>query len=391
MHLLALEPFYGGSHRLFLDQWRERSRHRFSLCTLSAHHWKWRMRQSSLIFAERIAEMDREGEAFDLLWCSSMVSVAELVGLLPERVRTLPRVLYFHENQLTYPVREESERDLHFALTNLTSALAADEVWFNSAFHRDSFLAAVPVLLRVMPGPRPAHVAERLAGRCRVECPGVDVAPPSKTHSSKMQSSHRERSPERPLHLVWVSRWEHDKSPETFFEALALLLRRGVDFRVSVLGERFRTVPEVFERARRELRGVIDTWGYREDREEYLEILARADAVVSTAQHEFFGIAVLEAVFQGAYPLVPHRLSYPELFAPEGGGERPGYFHDGTAEGLADLVEEVARARLEGTLDATSAGRAVERFRWRRRAPELDASLEAVRGRGPRASTAARN
>ena len=34
------------------------------------------------------------------------------------------------------------------------------------------------------------------------------------------------------------------------------------------------------------------------------------DVVVSTANHEFFGIAICEAIWAGAVPVVPDRLSY---------------------------------------------------------------------------------
>jgi hypothetical protein len=54
-----------------------------------------------------------------------------------------------------------------------------------------------------------------------------------------------------------------------------------------------------------------------EFREEYIRQLCRADIVVSTATHEFYGISVIEAARAGCIPLLPNRLSYPELFPAE--------------------------------------------------------------------------
>ncbi len=151
MNVLALEPYYGGSHRAFLDGWVRHSRHRWTVLTLPARKWKWRMRHAAVTLADRAREHRSDGEAWDVLVTSDMLPLAEFLGLVDRTVRDLPSVVYFHENQLTYPVRRDDPRDLHFAMANMTTALAAGQVWFNSAYHRDSFLDALAGLLAQMP------------------------------------------------------------------------------------------------------------------------------------------------------------------------------------------------------------------------------------------------
>ena len=43
--------------------------------------------------------------------------------------------------------------------------------------------------------------------------------------------------------IVWNHRWEHDKNPEGFFEAIINLDRKGYDFKIIVLGQSFRDIP----------------------------------------------------------------------------------------------------------------------------------------------------
>ncbi|MCP4247000.1 MAG: DUF3524 domain-containing protein, partial [bacterium] len=241
MKVLALEPYYGGSHRAFLDGWSSRSRHAWTVLTLPAYKWKWRMRHAAVTFARQVVDLADGGASWDALFCSDMLNLAEFLGLLPERIRAGlggRTTVYFHENQLTYPVRQESERDYQFAFTNISSALAAGGVWFNSAFHRESFLGAIEGFLARMPDHQPADVPEQIRCKSQVHPPGIDVFPP------------RGPRPPGPLRICWAARWEHDKNPEDFFEALVRLLDQGIDFRVSVIGERFRDCPGVFDRVR---------------------------------------------------------------------------------------------------------------------------------------------
>ena len=366
IRVLALEPFFGGSHRAFLEGWQAHGRHDWTILQRSARHWKWRMRQAAVDMADEVAARVASGETWDLLLCSDMLNLAEFRGLAPEPVRRLPTVAYFHENQLTYPNRIAGERDLHFGFTNFTTALAADAVWFNSVYHRDCFLEALRQMLGSMPDRRRPDLVDRIAGRAQVWPKGIDRMP-----------NRRERSP-GPPRLLWAARWEHDKNPELLFDALIRLKEKDAPFRISVLGERYDEVPDVFARAKAQLADRIDRWGWLESRTGYVNALLEADLVVSTADHEFFGVSVVEAVAAGAFPLLPRRLAYPDIF---GGEQTLDFFYDGSCD---DLV-----SRLEGLIARTEAGdlwggnpnrgrEMVEPYCWERLAPRLDDALEAV-------------
>ena len=369
MRVLALEPYFGGSHRAFLEDWQACSAHEWTLLTLPPRKWKWRMRHASVTFADQVGELVADGRRWDGVWCSDMLNLAEFIGLAPRAVRDLPSVAYFHENQLTYPFRYLGERDLHFGFINMTTALAADSVWFNSAFHRDDFLAALDKGLRQMPDYRLRDAVERIRARSRVEPLGVREVVPRVGRRAG------------PLHVLWAARWEHDKDPETFFAALGLLEQRGVAFRVSVIGEQYAESPAIFDEARERFADRIEHWGYQPSRSTYEDALRDADVIVSTAEHEFFGVSVIEAISAGAYPLLPRRLAYPEILAVDEDPEMAPFFHDGSAKGVADALATLASRLAGGDLwngDRGRARRKVERYSWARRGTELDMSLGAV-------------
>ena len=366
--VLVLDPFHAGSHAAFSAGWRGHSRHEIGLMTLPGRTWKWRMRGAAVTFAGRLHEIPPGGRP-DVLVTTDMLDLATLRGLGPAWARTTPAAVYFHENQLTHPAGpaagdHDKRRDEHFGFTNLTATLAADAVWFNSAFHRDDFLAAADALCRRLPDHPPDRAAARIAAKALVLPPGVGVPD---------DIGLRAAGPPR---VAWVGRWEHDKRPEVFFAALDLLIERGVAFEVAVLGERYRHAPAVFERARERLGDRVRRWGYAEDRAEYEAELARADMVVSTAGHEFFGVAVAEAAARGAVPVVPRALAYPGVW-----GDAAVY-HDntpgGTADTLADLLPLVDSPPWAAKRAA--AHRRATRYRWEVAAENLDAAVDTLAG-----------
>ncbi|MFC1759123.1 DUF3524 domain-containing protein [Planctomycetota bacterium] len=357
MRVLALEPYYAGSHRQFLDGWMERSEHDWTALGLPGHKWKWRMRHAPITFAEDVRRRFANGERWDALFCSDMLNLGEFQALAPSELRELPTTVYFHENQFTYPRRTQDTRDFHFAFTNYITALTADQVWFNSHFHREEFLSAVASFLRRMPDNQGVANVDAIREKSSVHYPGVEPSHEPRTSAS------------RPLTILWSSRWEYDKNPQEFFAALSMLKSNGVDFKVNVLGESFGEIPAVFEQSRETLSEHILQWGFVESRRRYFEVLAASDLIVSTAIHEFFGIAVAEALCAGVRPLLPNRLAYPELLdgVPSGADE---FLYDGGADALAERLTRSATERAHPTDCNWFA-----KFHWQERAAEMDKAI----------------
>ena len=297
LNVLFLEPFYGGSHRAFADGLRNHSRHQIELHTLPARFWKWRMRGAALHFAAEVAHPER----FDMLVVSSLLSLADLKALWGARC---PRaVVYFHENQLTYPMPKGIRPDVHFGFTDITTALAAERLLFNSEFHQTAFFDALPAFLRQMPDFVPRWVPRRLAERAQVIHPGCELPTRAPSHTI-----NEEEAAAPPL-IVWNHRWEFDKRPEAFFAAVRKVSEKGVSLRVALLGENFQVVPRAFEEAREWLGSRIVRYGYVSDREQYWRLLRAGRVAVSTASQENFGIAMVEAIWAGNHVLLTRRLA----------------------------------------------------------------------------------
>lgn len=367
MNILALESYYGLSHKAFIDGWMKHSRHNFTLLTLPGNKWKWRMRHSAITFAEQTNKLLAKGQSFDAVFCSDMLNFAEYLGLCPG-LKGAAKIAYFHENQLTYPNRYESERDYQYVLTNMTTMLVADTVWFNSAFHRDEFLSALKGFLKRMPDNQHVELIEEIKNKALIHPPGI------RTFESRQEQQAC------PLKILWAARWEHDKNPDDFFAAIKELKAQGVDFRLSVLGESFRDVPEVFGWAKEYFAEHIDHFGYQPTAEDYRSVLASTDVFISTANHEFFGISALEAISAGNYPLLPNRLAYPEIIEILAADKKSEFLYDMPIGNLVEKLVILAGRKENGKLfsDGVDLASAANRFCYKSLAAEMDDSVEMV-------------
>lgn len=267
--------------------------------SLPPRHFKWRLRGNAWWWALEEPVIHRD---YALVVATSMVDLASLVGLVPTLGRAL-KVAYFHENQFAYPTRG-APFDMNLGLANIYTALAADVVVFNSDYNRQTLLDGVDWMRAQLPDYVPPSTRDRIAARS-----DVIVVP---LEDACFDVPHREQK-ERELQIVWNHRWEYDKAPERLFAALEQMT---APFHVHVVGERFRDVPEAMLRGRDVLGDRVRTWGFVESSAKYRALLGRCDVVVSTALHEFQGLAVLDAIAAGCVAAAPDRLVYPELLPP---------------------------------------------------------------------------
>lgn len=311
MKILALEPYYGGSHRAFLDGLVAHSEHEIRTVTMTARFWKWRMQGGAVTLGRKAVQVVEKGFQPDLILATSMVNLPAFLALTRPHFGSTPVVYYFHENQLTYPLPEGVKREKNYAYINYLSSLAADRVVFNSKYHHNDFLEALPALLRFFPDYTHLDTVQQIQDKSEVLHLGIDLAGLD-TGQLPLRRSNWGSGQEAPI-VLWNQRWEYDKNPEQFFRVMNRLDDVGCPFRLILAGEHFKEQPREFEKAWQRYGNRILHYGYAEDRSEYRDLMYKADIVVSTALHEFFGVAIMEAIYCGCHPVLPNRLTYPEL------------------------------------------------------------------------------
>lgn len=362
MRVFLVSGYHTGSHRAWAEGYAAHSAHDVHLVTLPGAFWKWRLDGGFVTLAEQAdALAGRVGDP-EVILATSMVDVAGLRGMLriPGRV---PVALYLHENQVTYPATGRTRVEQGHGLVTWTSLLAADAVAFNSEFHRQSLLAALPGFLGAFPDQSQSHRLDEVAAKSVVLPVGCGLS-----------GLHREPKVSPPM-VVWNHRWDDDKDPGGFLDLMSRLAAIGAEFSVALAGERF-----VDQRGRHDPavsalgdRVVVD--GHL-TRDEYGAVLAASSLVVSTAVQEFFGVSVVEAIHAGAIPVLPRRLVYPERI-PEPVHDR--CLYRSTDEALRLLERGVGDADWRSTTAGLLQG-STARYDWSVVAPRYDEWLGSITG-----------
>ena len=352
MKILVLEPYYGGSHKQFLDNLQHVVNAEYTFLTLPARKWKMRMQLSAPWFIQCLEEMQLHEREFDTVLCSTFIDVSvfrALTQTLHGWNAETRYCTYFHENQFAYPNQRNAPSSRQYAAINFSTALASDSLAFNSQYNKNSFLDNCRKYLSYASDMKLSSLVQKLGEKSSVIYPGIDF---SEIDGQREENSHTTRGNGPPV-IVWNHRWEHDKNPDEFFAGLYHLKEKNIAFKLIVLGQSFISQPDSFTKAKDDFSEELLHFGYAENYKEYISMLLKGDIVVSTAMHEFYGISVIEAVRAGCCPLLPNRLSYPELF------DSSYLYKDG---GFKKALVEAVNTRR--TLTKEQSRQMTEKFNW---------------------------
>ncbi len=291
-----------GLMRYFADwQWQ--------CLSLPARYYSWRVRGNSLSwgFGEQRTLLE---QSYDLIIATSMVDLSSLRGFVPQ-LAGVPTVVYCHENPFAYP--DNMEHDKHYSpverqITYLYTLLCADALVFNSHYNRDTCIEGIATLLKKMPDAVPPGLVDQIEKKAMV-LPVPLIATDSETEIKT------DKKTTDVVEVVWNHRWEYDKGPQQLLEIVRRVIDKQLPLRFHLVGQQFRTVPEALTTALALLKehNKLGQHGYLPEAD-YRNLLQRSDMVLSTALHEFQGLAVMEAVACGCVPVVPDRLAYQEYY-----------------------------------------------------------------------------
>jgi len=301
MHILLLSAYDTDSHKSWCQGlMNQLSQHQWHYLTLPGRHFSWRIRGNGLSFAFG-DQAHLLQQTYDLIIATSMVDLATVKGLCPKLAST-PSILYFHENQFAYPKSHAQHSSIEPQMVNLYAALCADKVVFNSEFNRQSFLEGATSLLKKLPDHAPLSAIESIKNKSQV-LPVPIHCPTNKQTTLKKGE---------PLKVIWNHRWEYDKGPDTLANCIKLAAQGNLNIEFTVCGMSFRNWPDVFIQLNEHKPSNLLHLGTFESKQEYLDQLSQHHVVLSTAIHEFQGLAMLEGAALGCSPLAPNRLAYPE-------------------------------------------------------------------------------
>lgn len=256
-----------------------------------------------------------------LVFSSFTPFAADVRRTLDERGLDVPMVAWTHGSHWDPTDLYRLERHRHLRWADLGNLLAADRVLAPSEYMRDTILANVAAA-----APEAAAELER---RVRVVGLAFDA--------SRLERARAPKAP-GPATVVFNHALIPAKRPEAFLRALPALFE-ATDCRVVLTraDERSERYGPLLRRLRERYPSRLEVAGHLR-LDDYYALLWRSSVQASTASHEGFGVATLEAMATDNFCCVPRTGAYPELLG-------------GVPDALFDADEELADKLASAVLD----------------------------------------
>ena len=360
LDILAIEPFYGGQRKAMLETLIRGSGHRWTLLKLPPRRIERRLVSAAQWFSEHlnlhwVANVD-------LIFASDALNLADLYRLIPTFAGK-PSVVYFHDNQLPvvgsaldFPAADESEQGgqpvqtaqpvgptpvpvqpeappiipaARPVLANLSSAATAQELWFNSACHMQTFLDRTRYLLEQQNKDFSRNPLSELAEKSKV------MPPPTDLHLA--QHVQTASSVQRDKRTLFID--TRDADCRMLNQALATLATRNEKFQLITVG------PAI---------GLSDQWkrAIVPENNDFAIVqgMLKSGIYISARSDLYWDGRLLTALSAGCWPIVPTFGVYPELI-PKELEER--CLYDGTPGHLAFTIQDFWELQLpEGHREA---------------------------------------
>jgi len=297
-----------------------------------------------------------------------MLNLPVFMSICKDTIKDTPVIIYFHENQISYPwspddADVELNRDFHYYFINYSSSLVSHWNLFNSEYHKRSYFSGLTQYLKKMPDFQNEDTIAEISDKSSVLYLGCDL--------KKFDLPGKQPPKNKTPIIMWNHRWEFDKNPELFFDTMVKLKKNGVKFSLVILGEKFRVAPDIFSEVVDTLKDEIIHTGYCESFEEYRNWLWKADILPVTSIQDFFGISIVEAVYCSTLPILPKRLSYPELFEESANGDLFYKNDKDLYRKLKHAIENVEEVRAR----AEEAAVIIQKYDWQEMVAEYDKKL----------------
>ena len=361
LKICLIEPFYTGSHKKWADEYQYYSKHNIEILSLKGIYWKWRMHGGAITLAEKFNQLYNKKTKPDLILTTDMLNLPVFSSFIKYDI---PTITFFHENQLTYPWSSKDRdklknRDHHYGFINYSTALKSNAIMFNSLFHLHSFINALKVFLKQFPDHRGISNIEIIKKKSIVSYLGLNL--------NKFNKYELKQKNKYPI-ILWNHRWEYDKNPDQFFNSLKKIKEDNYKFNLVVLGEEFQTEMSIFNKARELFADELLHIGYCDSFTDYAKWLWKSDILPITSNQDFFGISIMEAVYCKTIPILPNRLTYPELFK----SDRTIFYNNDN-----ELIEKI-KASINNLSSYKKLNKLASKFDWTKIAKKYDIIMNNV-------------